>query len=519
MKRLVAILTTVSLALGGCVSDLQVMRIAPGQPAVGYPHTLRYSQFEIAVTWRVVSCKEKEKDPVTGLEVTALAPLKVKISTEIKPLSPLDPDHRYVIDPRSQQGLLRTTTFAMEWYEDRGTKSVNSSVDDQSGAVIVSALTGAARLAGLGFSAQGAGVQTCKQDVLDALAGIAGPQGESAVKKAQADLDEQTLVVSRLVAQIAAAGGGAQGLLTRLGAEQDVLTALARDLENKKTALKAFLGVVSDTRTTRWPEDGRSFANDPGKPLRPSPAALTRWGAEELGTPVDVYFALLGPDYRDIVTPATTTTPPVPASTRRSYLPVVTGPTVAINGATSGLPYREPRPMRLYVCSVGPCSEDVRVLDLNDAGQVVSSTPVQVFQASGMLSLPFQSRRFANINNSAAFAQSGVLTAAGSSQPRSAGATLATTFSDGAAQVVAGVQANRTAETARIKAEVDQLAAERALAEAQALLLPPTPTRLQQEAYAAQIAVFQTEATLASAERAAIEAQIALAAARALTGQ
>lgn len=504
MNRFVACTTAAALTLVGCASTLSVQRVDPGRQASGYPYQLRYTQFEMAVTWQVVKC-----DP------TKPKPLTIKITVTPRTINPLDPDHLYAIDPRSLQGLFRTTAFSMEWFEDRGPRAINSSVDDQSGAAIVNTLTGAARLASLGLGSPGAATvplvsstDACPKVVAENLLAIFGDdkatpaiKGQAAiVEEAQAAVTLQTARVTRTAARLAAAGAGADDQTrTRLGTETADLESLTAVLELEKARLKTLFEPLTATATVRWPLDGRTLALD-STPVRPTNDVLAKWNAED-SAEVNVYFALRavdGYEMPDYVAPTT------PRSVRDESRPLEERRT-PVDPVTEGLPYREPRPMRLYACKVVACPNTIDLLQ--QSRQVVHASDVQVFQAGGMFRLPFSARTFANTTNSAGFAQSGVLVSAGTTQPRAPGTTFASTLADASTQVVAGVQADRTAETTRLQALTGELNARRAYEEAQRSL---TTTADQQA-----LAAYAAEASLATAERTAIEARIALDAARA----
>ena len=127
-----------------------------------------------------------------------------------------------------------------------------------------------------------------------------------------------------------------------------------------------------------------------------------------------------------------------------------------------------------------------------------------------MFGLPFLGRTFTSMKNSVGFAQSGVLLTAGSSQVRGAGSGAAAAFKGAAEQTGAIVTGVRTSETAKIKARTDEVKANNELQAALAAQNAAAPDPDKQAA----IAAFQTDATLATAERTRIEAEAALALAR-----
>ena len=274
----------------GCTSHLAVTKVSPGQPADGYPYQLRYTQFSLALTWRVTACQTGQPNP-----------LKIKLSAEVTPSSILDPDHFYSVDPSSLQGAFRQTDFSMEWYGDRGTKSVNSTVDDQTGTAIVDVLTGVAKIAAVGlvpFGGQPAKCPPAVMGALDAINGVGGADGQEAItRKAQVAVDAQTLVLSRVTARAVALGTNIDDTTRKeIGKAQKLLEALTATLTAEQARLKALVEVVSDTRTIRWPDSGSKFVSDAARPYRPSAGAEKRWSLASTSQGADVFFGLLPVD-------------------------------------------------------------------------------------------------------------------------------------------------------------------------------------------------------------------------------
>ncbi|MCG6119155.1 MAG: hypothetical protein MEP44_00760 [Blastomonas sp.] len=476
-----ALWTTMSAALlvSGCTSHLAVTKVKHGQPAKGYPYQLRYTQFAVAVAWRVTACETGKPNP-----------LKFKLTAEVQPSSVLDPAHFYSVDPNSLQGAFRQTEFAMEWYEDRGLKNINSSVDDQTGPAIVNVLTGVAKLAAAGLVPFGSGATTCPSAVttaLDAINGVGGADGQEAItKKAQIAVDAQTLVLSRVTARAVALGANIDGATRNdLAQAQLLLTALNSTLTLEQAKLKALVEVVSDTRTIRWPDDSSKFVSDAANPYKPSPAAQKRWSLSSTSKGADIFLGLFSTDGGAMP-------PPLEQDSEgNDILP-------------KGLPYREPRAMRLLVCKSAPCPTDLATAETDD--NVIRASDAPVLQAGTMFTLPFQGRTFASVKSSAGFSQNGVLLTAGSSQLRGGGTGATATFKDGAEQIGSIITGARASETARIKAKADEAKAKKELQDAEAELAGPAPASEK----AAAIAAFQVDATLATAERAKIEAEAAL---------
>ena len=532
MKRGVSMVALAAL-LSGCVSSLAVQPYKPGTTQVGYPYRLRLTQYQMTLIWRVTAC-----DPAAGPNR-----IKMKMSSETKETTALDPEQFYVIDPRSLQGLFRTTEFTMEWYEDRTPKSITSDVDDQTGAAIGSVLQGVAKLAAVGLAPAGAGPVSCSKDVTDALLAINGVKGDpkhlgqkAITEKAQKAVDDQTAILTAMNAAATAIGATIDKQTRRnLGQARAHLEALTNVLAIEQAKLKELNDVLTDTNTFTWPETGSDYASTVG--YKPSKGAAKRWNLDTSDTSVMMFLRLTSLDEPGLV-PASApvvpaplrapTAPPTgdgvpdlgaPAANPSAPAPVPTPPAPLVTPTVyrapktiPGLPYREPGRVRLDICRGGPCDGTPEQIDAAD--RLVATSKGFALQAGTMMYLPFRAQTFAHIKNSAGFAQSGVLTSAGTSQLRGAGTGVTEVIKTGGEQIGAIVEADRAAETKRLNAAADEAKARKALADAEAALNPAANADAL-----AQIAAFQTEATLASAEKSKLDAQAALAATKAMLGQ
>ena len=530
IKRALAALVLAG-QLSGCVSSLKIEKYDPKAQQVGYPHRLRYTQYAVTLTWRVVSC-----DPAQiGLNKP---PLKLKLSADIKEASALDPDQFYIVDPRSLQGLFRTSEFTMEWYEDRTTKSISSSVDDQTGTAIGNVLTGVSKLAAAGLVTAGAVTVPCPTEISDALKAINGTKGDpkdpgqkAITDAAEKKVSEQTLVVTRLAAKAAELGATLdEKTRGELKIERDKLAALAEVLAAEQAKLKALSDVVTDSQTITWPETGSIFS---GGPYGPSPAAYKKWALNDRDKAALIWFRLVRLDWNGLEavdqSPGTTPAPTGGAPGTDGAPDFGEGNDSVGSGAENrghttgtgseekksdipGLPYREPMRVRLDICDGGPCSGSAD--DLRKAKHLIASNAGLALQGGPLLYLPFRAQTFASIKNTAGFAQSGVLTSGGTSQLRGAGSGVAETAKTAGEQVGAIAEGMRGAETKRLQAAADKAKAQKALDDAEAALAPKPDADAQ-----AKIAAFQTDATLATAEKSMLDAQAALAATKKLAGE
>lgn len=460
-----------TVLLGGCVSNLSVQPVgADANAAVaGYPYRLKMTQFEIPVTWRVVKCD------ATNTE----APVAIKIGAEIKTGVANDPQQFYAVDPRSLQGLFRNSEFTMEWFETRGTKSITSTADDQTGAVLADLAAGAVKLVEVGIGApNGPGFLPDCGPLNKILLDI-GDQ-KAVVDQAQADVADQTLVVARFAARAAALGANLDDKTRdELAAANLLLESQTAKLKLEQGALDGLLDEVTAKTTVTFPNRGDQRRNDTAIEL---PEAKRKAWKVEKSAVLSVWFKL----------------------SPQETLP--SGAAAAGAAAPKGLPYREPLLGRIEVCSSKPCGED--------KSELVKKLDTQVLQLGKLFYLPFRAQTFANVKNGATFSENGVLLTATASQPRGAGAGAASAFKGVSEQAAAYVEADRTAETKRLQAKVDEAKARKALAEA--TLIPKPDTDADKKA---QIAAYETDATLAKAEVAKIEAEMARDAARAVLAQ
>lgn len=459
MRMNAALLLSATIILSACTSDLQVSKYTPQSPGIGYPYSLRFTQYEVNLTWRVQSCTVGDK----GQD------FKFKLSTTVKSKTEFDRNHRYIVDPRSLQGLFRTGEFTISWHEDRGVAAITSAVDDKTGAVIGAVIGAATKLVGAGLV--GAGPGACPEKLMKTLQDIGDDNsGQTArVTKVQKDVDDQTYLVTMLTAKLATEGAQAgKATQKQLTAAEKALKAQVDLLQSEKDKLAELVEFVTDTKTVTWPEHGAEWRSTE---IFPNAPALARWQANSSSMGFAVFFALVPLDPSVAVASAVPDPPP-------------------------GLPYREPQPVQFNICTGGPCGSEF--------AKLTSSTPSLALQGGQMLYLPFQARTFASVKSSATFSKEGVLTSAGVHQIRSAGEGAADALKTAATETAGLVDASRTAETKRLKAKADEVAARKALADAE--------TDVEKKA---MIDTFKTETALAAAERAMIEAQEALAGAKA----
>jgi hypothetical protein len=388
-----------------------------------------------------------------------------------------------MVDPRSLGGPFRNTEFSMEWYENRGLKSINSSVDDQTGPILINVATGLANLAAVGLgSPAGPGSRTCPAAVLAALAAVNGdgetPGSTASVEATERLLAAKTEEVTRLTARATSMGNDVDGRTRdELGTAVRALEALTRQLRLDREKLEEQLEVITAKETFTLSKVGQEG------PFTLPKKQVEAWNVTSSTVKnANVHLRL----YSLEELKATAVGKP---ATKRPQ---------------TGLPYREPLLSRVQVCSPYACDQEKT--------KVIKKLDGPVLQTGKLFYLPFEARTFASVKNGATFSESGVLITATSNQPRAAGVGASDTFKGLSEQTAAFVTGQRGAETALINAKVAQAKAQKDLNDADAALGPPA----QATPEATLIAAFETEAAVAKAETTAIEAIIARDAARAL---
>jgi hypothetical protein len=435
------------------------------------------TQFTVPVTWRVTSCDATVPDSI-----------KIKVSADITSATVNDPEHFYMVDPRSLSGPFRNTEFSMEWYENRGLKSINSSVDDQTGPILINVATGLAKLAAVGLGqAAGSAPSTCPKAVLEALAVVNGdektPGSKASVEATEKLLAARTEEVTRLTTRATSMGNDVDGRTRdELGTAVRALEALSRQLRLDREKLDEQLEVITAKYTEPLTELGLKG------PITLPKKQADAWNVtSSTAKNADVHLRLYSLEEQKA-----TGGEELKTDDPEAELP------------KTGLPYREPRLSRVEVCLKKACDQKDKV--------VIKELDGPVLQTGTLFYLPFEARTFASVKNGATFSESGVLITATSNQPRAAGVGASDTFKGLSEQTAAFVTGQRGAETALINAKVAQAKAQKELNDAVAALGLPAPATSE----AAAIAAFETEAAVAKAETTAIEAIIARDAARAL---
>lgn len=467
-----------AVALVGCTSTFRMSKVDPDNPAtrIGLPYDLLMTQYEVELTRRVVGC---------GARLEVLTKAEVK-----KADSQIDAAQMYSIDTEAMGGPFKISDFKAEYYPGGRIKSLNAAVEDRTAAVVANIVGGLGKVAsiaaGAGAANTASGAEVCTPATLDALDALAKQKPQ--LDAANGEVERWTTEVARLKAKVTAMGGAVDPATARdLSIAIDALEAAQRRLVQEKRLVEGYLGHLTHTETVLWPENGDVFATT--EPFATPTAVFDRWakpttlyGREKRKADVHMRMERIGSYGRD--------------------------PSTAVHqvaDATAGLPFRRAARGRLVVCSEDMCTSA-------DVDRVLAVKEGAVVQLGHVYQLPFRNRPFQNTTFAATFTTDGEMSTAGTAQKAASAEGATGAFKDGVATLGTTVAEVRGADTARLTAEAEEAQARRALADAQAALVPvpADPDRRRIEALA-------LEAELAEAETRLITARETLAAARTRT--
>lgn len=489
------------LLMAGCSTQLTVVRVKDGAvPGAGAPYNLTFTQYDIAVTRRVTACPSAT-DPALVVTVEATATHK----------EARDPQRDYVIDFADLRSFFKTSDVTVDYHPNGALKSINATVKDETGAVLASAFSSVGKLAGAGLLGLGgpaimsgaapAKPAQCTGTVLSALGKI--KTLESQVKAATRDLTDISADLDRLTA-MAQAMGRAWGRDERneLKKQIDAMYRARKQLGELNLSLKAEIAKVALVDTLVWPPDGETLIS-----AAPVLAALTaeqidKWGEnltianlQALATDTAVWARLRATSNIG----------------RRAACPQ----NICPDDSLAGLKYRMPAPGILELCSVlPPASAAGTAQQPCDPAAVVGSDAGLVSQLGPVFALQLKNYPFMDQTISATFNDAGQPTTLGfrsaAAAPGVAGAL------GGLVDQTLAVRAALKPKSAldKLKDETELLKAQAELAAAKKALEPPK--------FADQVAAadgFTADATVAEAELAKLQADAALAAARALTSK
>lgn len=440
--------------------------------------------------------------------IQAVATVELDIGAAITPYALADLEHAYAIDYNLMQDGLKGTDYGVETYANGTLKSVNITVDDQTGAALQSAVSGAAKIA--------AALGGFPLDLSPGQAGIAGGvQPFAQWKNAQPvrhlcrpEIRLRLMQRAALQAQVEAQSEAVAAGLKSIGKleKAQVESIAARDaakaaldsmdendpkqpqaqalLKKLEADLKAASKAVADARTElaaaeKGSEDTAKRLAAVRKALTVSTSTLVRPVAGKLSFPMD--------DATKAATAAWTEKgitegcAPGDASCAdfekdlRATLSVHAGfhaqaakSPAASDRPAGGIVYRQPVKAMLLVCREAPCVKPDGEL-VAEPSAVVLSSPVDLPQLGPLAMLPLKNGPFQNNTIGASFSESGGLSKL-TYKSNAAAAEAAKAFEGTADTLMKFKDAKRNEEKTKLETAVSEAEARKKLVDAQLAL-------------------------------------------------
>ncbi len=252
------ILTMVSVCflVSGCAANLNVASYK-NVPQDGIVYALPMAQFEVKIIRRISECG------ANGMKVVTKFDVKKKLVE--------DPDHLYVIDPKSLSTFFNSSSVEVQFHEDTRTlKSLNAAVDDKAGPAAITAIKIAG--AAFGIPAPPGGRALACNTATNIPQKVARANSEiDALKKLTLQLDAQTVKVTELVAAHKLAMPGSDPLLDRtIKREYGHLVNLKKAISSKQKVVAASLKPISHTsKMIIWPKKGNDLDQSDANLLPP----------------------------------------------------------------------------------------------------------------------------------------------------------------------------------------------------------------------------------------------------------
>lgn len=468
--RLLITVATLGLALGGCTTQVAVTKVLPGKPEthVGTPHPLMYSRYDITLRWQVSKCGET---------------LKLKLGAEFKePEAVPDPDNSFVIDPASLSSPLKTSQVLVNYHESGAPASLNATLEDHSVQTIANVASIGAGWATFNALPRPAGSvvdDVCSPAVLDALRSLSAAKDE--LDAASELVDARTSDLKAVTDKIADMGSNVDEATK--SAFSKAISALGRakaTLESAQQAHGKLLEVISHKESQLWPVSGNQVDGSYQLPDH----VFDRWTSNRInsnGAVADrtIFIELRGRD-------------------NAGHSPEKEGDV----DTKLGIPIRQGAAGRVSACSAKPCST---------GGIPVASRNDHVLQLGSVYYLPCISRPFSSVTCSYSTHTNGRLKSAGSAITNAPAEEITGALNDVISKAIVARQTRREAATKQLQAETAYLTAKAERDAAEAALYETDLLKADKDAAAA----FMAQADRLNAERALIEANNALDAARA----
>lgn len=462
-------LLPIALGTSGCVANLKVANYANG-PQTGLVYALPMAQFEVKIQRRISECNASNMKVVTKFEVT-------KKLVE-------DPEHLYVIDPKSLSTFFNSSSVEVKYHEDsRILKSLNATVEDKAAPAIVSAIKVAGTALGVPAPAGGRAVTCNTANGIPKKVSYANAQLK-ALKAQTVALEAQSVKLAELVAQHKIAYPGSDPLSdpTILAAHQK-LVSMKQTIGSQRAVVTAALKPISHTtEAISWPMNGNDLGRSKAHGLPQK--VLDEWVGRVSAGPnqkraFEVFFSLKS-DSQSIGRQGTKDE--------------------KIKADGSGLFYRNPIKGSLTFethkdpkIPIGSAGHEFKTLDRH-RDTIPQLGFVDKFQVS---TGAFESAEFA-----IEFSKNGYLTQAGYKSKSAPSEALSSVGDALATQLAALEKINDEKEQSALDAEKKRLETQVAIEEAQNKLNPPSPTESQET-----IDMLNSDVELLKARLAEVEAE------------
>ena len=442
---------------------------------------------------------------------TAQLSVNFKLETNAQAAAVVMPDlsRVYSIDYFGMQDVMKGTDYAVETYPNGILKSVNVTIDDQTGAVIQGVLSGATKLAAAagGFPLPAATAHAAPAG--KAIEPFADWKMAEAAKRPLCNADVQLKLMQRaaLTARVEENADAAltteKAIAKLVEAEakaqeaQDKLDAQLKEIEKadpKRPKLEAALKLAQAelkraSNATHEAKQAQSDTNDgfakAAAKLDAVKKSLTQTKittvSPEPGVP---NYALLGREEarKAWLDPrAQVSCPPAAAGCyqlpqtvfdsidaalvgRAAVYPFMQASVAKPSTLENGIWYRQPLKSNLYVCTKDDCIVNNRFAAEPD--RVVLAAPVDVPQFGPLAFLPLKNGPFQNNNLTASFAESGALTKL-TYKTNAQAAKAAEVFDASADTILKFRSAKQNQAAAKLNADVSELEARKKLVDAQ----------------------------------------------------
>ncbi len=456
------------------------------KPIAAWPYSLGFVRYEATFVYKLSSCDGGNA--------------AVDVSASVTATNADDPAAQFMIKYDSPSGFTKTVDLKVEYWDGRQTlKSINGTVKDETGPMIVNTVTALAKVAAAAAGGGKSSQQqpppriTCTAGSVAALDKVKEKEIalDAATKRLHRSTVELTSITSSLATLSSARSKLSEHQVTEIYAAMRQVGADQLALDQATLEYSDAGAAVTATSTVLWPPNGTEWESA----VYTAPDAVRRWfdKAASMDLPTVKLFLRS-------MTAAASTDPNVgryPDNVRTLLARLKDdergGGIVVRNGVPGRL-------MAQYCQSLSSCVD--QKLDERTLPQL--GLPYRLTLESG----PFDGTTL-----SATFSEDGALASAGYGHPESAGANLTSALANAAAQVGPAVQTVRDAAVARVKRETDLLNAKVDREKARTAYIGSFADITQE-----QTAVIEADTALKNATKANLEAAKALDQARAGNG-